>query len=447
MIKTISFLLIFFLTWHSYSATLEIGSGKTYSTIADALSAANANDTLLIFDGVYSEYVTVSDAGVTISAAPGSSPWIVGRIVVGQSNVTIRGLGLGGWTNVNAGAIHISGYNGMTIENCTITNAGSSSGSGIYIRNGSNHLIRSNLITTCATGININSGVGSSYETGIRIISNIIATNYFDGLDVHGKYITISDNFIFRNFDTNWVSTHPDGIQLIDSTIDSHRGCQELKIIRNTIYSHPQNIFTGYYMTNIIIANNIFYQEAGTILGVDLDSVTTKHCGLYSGNNLIVVNNFFGRAANSGVYVSYDVSQATGGISVKNNIFVNGLTGYISVYFVNSSDISSWDYNLYYNVPYAGRIASSYYDTAAAVRSSTSYEDNGIDGDPLLNGYIPTEGSPAIGSAADLSVLFTDDFTGATRTVPWDIGAYEYFSSGEHSATANIVNVGIITFP
>lgn len=40
------------------------------------------------------------------------------------------------------------------------------------------------------------------------------------------------------------------------------------------------------------------------------------------------------------------------------------------------------------------------------------------------NDYTPAEGGALDGAGADLSATFTDDITGATRTTPWDIGAY-----------------------
>ena len=430
-------------SWFTASAaTLEVGSGKTYATITLALAAASAGDTVSVYDGTYSESPTVSLAGVTVSAASGNAPWLVGRIVVNQSNVTVRGIGIGGWTNANAGGVHISGYDGLTVENCSLTNAGSATGSGIYTRDAANILIRSNVITGNATGVNVNSGVGTTYENGVRILANLIATNYFDGLDLHGRYITVEGNTIFRNYDTNWVATHPDGIQLIDSTIDGQQGCQEVKIVRNTIYSHPQNVFGGYYTTNIVIANNVFYSESGTVNGLDLDSVTTKHVGLFSGSGVLVANNMMSRALSTGVYVSYNAGQAVGGVSVRNNIF-DGITGgAIAVYFINAADVGTWDANLYGSNSYAGRIASTYYATAAAISAATAHEDNGVDADPDLDDYVPRAGSPAVGSGFDLSAFFTDDFTGSTRVAPWDIGAYEYLG---RRATAGTVNVGTLT--
>lgn len=49
----------------------------------------------------------------------------------------------------------------------------------------------------------------------------------------------------------------------------------------------------------------------------------------------------------------------------------------------------------------------------------------------LANGYAPTSvNSPTVGTGFNGSAYFTVDRSGATRTVPWDIGAYEFTGSG-----------------
>jgi hypothetical protein len=45
--------------------------------------------------------------------------------------------------------------------------------------------------------------------------------------------------------------------------------------------------------------------------------------------------------------------------------------------------------------------------------------------DDITGDYTPASGGNLDGAGADLSGDFTDDITGATRSVPWEIGAYE----------------------
>jgi len=57
-------------------ATLEVGSGKTYATIASAYSAAVAGDTIYVYPGTYQEKLTISKSSITIkgSTYPSLSP-------------------------------------------------------------------------------------------------------------------------------------------------------------------------------------------------------------------------------------------------------------------------------------------------------------------------------------------------------------------------------------
>ena len=50
--------------------------------------------------------------------------------------------------------------------------------------------------------------------------------------------------------------------------------------------------------------------------------------------------------------------------------------------------------------------------------------------DEANDDYSLASGSTLIGAGADLSSSFTTDITGATRTVPWDVGAFMYVAGG-----------------
>lgn len=58
------------------AATLNVGSGQTYNTIAAAYSAASAGDTIYVYPGTYEEKLTISKDNITIkgSAYPSTSP-------------------------------------------------------------------------------------------------------------------------------------------------------------------------------------------------------------------------------------------------------------------------------------------------------------------------------------------------------------------------------------
>jgi len=44
------------------AATLEVGAGKTYSTIPEAVTASVAGDTILVYGGTYTNKVWLTDA-------------------------------------------------------------------------------------------------------------------------------------------------------------------------------------------------------------------------------------------------------------------------------------------------------------------------------------------------------------------------------------------------
>jgi len=91
------------------------------------------------------------------------------------------------------------------------------------------------------------------------------------------------------------------------------------------------------------------------------------------------------------------------------------------------------DYNLYYDLyAYSGgqrplRDDDASYDddpTLAIFYSTYGQEEHGISNDPNLDtNYYPTDSSLSVGT--DLSVIFTTDKAGATRSIPWTLGAYQ----------------------
>lgn len=60
------------------AATLEVGPGKTYTTIQAAIDSANPGDTILVYPGTYNEYVNINVPNITLRSAGGRDVTIIG---------------------------------------------------------------------------------------------------------------------------------------------------------------------------------------------------------------------------------------------------------------------------------------------------------------------------------------------------------------------------------
>ena len=100
------------------AATLEVGAGKTYSTIQAAANAANAGDTILVF-GTYNERVTL----------PSGKTGTAGNKIIFKSQ-TSRAAFMNGFDTGNANYLRIEGFD-------ISYNVGGWYGGGIWINNSS----------------------------------------------------------------------------------------------------------------------------------------------------------------------------------------------------------------------------------------------------------------------------------------------------------------------
>lgn len=434
----------------AYCASRNVGSGQTYSTISSALAASSPGDTVVVFGGTYTETPNVGIAGVTIRAADGEAPEIVGRFQVSATNVTVDGLGIRGWSGTGNHGVLCSGFSGLTVRRCRIYD-GAQDGSAIYTRNCGNVLIISNELYNCSAGVNINSGRGDSYDSGTRIVGNLVHDNSFDGMDLHGVYLTVQGNYIYNNIATNWATTHPDGIQLIDSTVDGQRGVQNIRIAGNWIKNHTQNIFTSFYTTNVAIWNNVLWIESGVVNGVDLGGIATKNIACWGTESVQIYNNTLIGGNNTGIYLAYEATMGPMAADVRNNIISGVVHPGIGVWVQNSRDLLTLDHNLYHDNGYDVRIASSYYDTLAIYQAAQGIQEvHGVAGDPQLGDLptpIPGPNSIAIRAGAILGTPFETDLNGRARptSTGWDIGALQAISGP--TATAATLSVGTLRGP
>lgn len=443
-------------------ATREVGPGQTYSTITLALAAANPSDVINIHAGTYTENVTVEDTGLTIQNNTGESPVLVGRIFVnGKANTTITGIELTGWaTSIGNYAIAaVDGETGLTVSNCVIHDG---YGMGIATRNNTKMLLSGNTIynllegsSISGRGISILSGhsTDGTYANGIRILNNYIHDNEEDGISMVGEYITIDGNLIYNHCAGQAFGNHPDGLQIVNVTIDGFSSAKHV-IIRNNKFKNSTQLIFGQgvdasnRMEDIWVYNNVAYMDPGTVQGVDLDTTTVKLLAFYTYNGVYVFNNTFGRCNGPCALFSPDTfSNVAGSLYVKNNIFTNNLGTGLVVSTGTDASAGSVDYNIYdatvYQVSWDG--GGNQYSFAAFRAAVPTQEVHGLSGTASVESF-PTpklqSGSSAIGSGVDLSAsIGSTDIIGSTRTAPWDMGSYKYSPIAGSVINANTINV------
>ncbi len=113
-------------------ATLTVGAGGAYTTIAAAVAAANAGDTILINKGTYVANDVRLSKDITIKAA-GNGP-----VVVKESGHVMKGLFIAGTTG-NTPDVTIEG---LTLEGANATPRDGSNGAGIRYQSGRSHADR-----------------------------------------------------------------------------------------------------------------------------------------------------------------------------------------------------------------------------------------------------------------------------------------------------------------
>ncbi len=143
-------------------------------------------------------------------------------------------------------------------------------------------------------------------------------------------------------------------------------------------------------------------------------------------------------------------------IDIRNNLMYSYATNPVPVVMesdnpgdgLNHAMPTTMDYNAYYVAGHSSStaVAETLIDpgpgtdiTFVNLYSSLDYEQHGLYGDPQFvnisyglglnsskNNLALQSCSPAIGAGTSLAAYFTTDIFGNTRTLPWDIGAYEY---------------------
>jgi parallel beta-helix repeat protein len=439
----------------AFATQRDVGSGRPYATITAALNAAAAGDVINVHTGSYKESPGITKT-VTLRAASGESPVLIGHIKVMASNVTISGLEITGWGAIASNLPGIlqdhnpPSFTGLTVTNCKIHGGTGQGGpidvggltngaAAIRVRYSTKTTISGNDIYGCKKGIHIQSSHSSdgTYANGTLIENNNIHDCPIDGIDIQGQYITIVGNTIYNNIDLNFSTTHPDGIQVISVVTDGYNSVQHLKILRNTIYNHTQNIFVqgssnaeASVCLDVTVANNVSYNTPGATVhgqlmsalpggGIGI-SVSAMNEGWVCNNTVLNLTRGIGIGSNK-----------NGTIHVKNNI-VQGTN--VGIKVEDPADIAAgeFDWNLFYSNDKAISWNTVYYATPTIFHAAVpSQAGHCTSGDPKLGSPAQPAlqaGSAAIAKAANLSDSCPIDRPGNMRPASgsWDVGAYMY---------------------
>jgi hypothetical protein len=199
----------------AHAATLSVGSGKPYTTLAKAAAAAKSGDTIVIYPGTYAGAAWTAN-NLTIMRAPGTA---AKSVVIAGKSVSDKGL-------------FVVRGSGITIDGLHFKGARSTSGNGAGIRqDGPNLTVRNSAFTDNEMGILSTpwvpakggslSVVGSSFDyTRARKsgrIGHAIYGNDLDTLSVTGSTFT-------RTFTGHYIKSRAKASTITGNTIDDSAG-------------------------------------------------------------------------------------------------------------------------------------------------------------------------------------------------------------------------------
>lgn len=444
----------------SYAAFTVANSG----TLGNPITFRNYNN----------ETVTITGSPPDCGTGDGTSMICVNAV----NYITINGLILHG-SGTSTSGIQISHASFINLLNSEIRYAGQT-GVAIYYADTHDILVQNNVwhdnvqanieqsgsfrqgaCTRPITGSGCDWGAGfnAGYNTyNINVIDNVAYFNHGEALTISGFNSVVRGNMVTDNWSANLYCT----------------ACYNTLYERNFIYVTPDfaayplmpgwstnkvvyeglSISSGdpgvHDLTGIVVANNILggginRWQYGTVFSDNGNQILNNtlitnpgeqgNAGIWWKNpggtvsNLVVRNNLIHRTANGsggGAIQLNNISSAT----VSNNIYYDTTGTALTYNAVTYSSLASWaaasgDSN--------SLVANPLLVNASATPCRLWVDPRGGLGAPCsiataraqAANYALQATSPAKDHGFNLGTPYNTDYTGATRTVPWDIGAYE----------------------
>ncbi|MFA5772808.1 MAG: right-handed parallel beta-helix repeat-containing protein, partial [Thermoplasmata archaeon] len=300
-------------------ATLNVGSGQTYTTISSAMNAASlSGDTIYIYAGTYSEAVSVTK-NVTLEGQSKDTTTIqgtgtgIGISVSSGNTTTIKNLKIDNWQyNI------LVSSNSNTITNNIISNS-VGGGAGIMVYGGTGNTITSNAFSNIAIA-----NLGIYILTGTHTIQSNSFTNV---ANYSIAIVTSSNNDISLNTFTDVkygisLSVGANSNTVVSNTFTSTKTngvCISVMLCSgNTVSSNTINGGAG-DNTGIYVIGNSTIPASSTITSNTINNI---NCGIFlynTSSNSITGNTV--TSCNYGVYLNGSTSNTITNTTISNSVY------------------------------------------------------------------------------------------------------------------------------
>jgi hypothetical protein len=239
-IKLIFFLVLIFFTSNAFSTERHVGSGQTYNTINDAITASSAGDIIIIHDGTYADSITSLPNGTY------------------SSYTTIKAL--------NDGGVIISGILNLTyntayikLEGLKFTNTTDSK----QILGNHIKVLRCSFQEGPSSGNVVNSGCGSNDYNDTQYI--LFEDCWFYGTGGRYNLVVYNSNYVVLRrcvirHDGGWTDDKGDpeaGICIYNSSYVELQNCIVIDSNLGTYHAWQQGIYIIYNSASPNITNNV----------------------------------------------------------------------------------------------------------------------------------------------------------------------------------------------
>jgi hypothetical protein len=410
-------------------------AGHAWATIQNGLNNITGGDTLNIGPGTY-------DSRLYLANGISGASWGTATTIQG-TNVTI------GWTTGvhDADRVEIEGHyiilSGLTLDGGSCLTTTTPAHHGFIVSSADAHHVRFTNITVLGPprgmGILLHD---TAYVGGNEILSCTASNQGWGFVSIasgdtfyHPVYIESPNNLVdgctlgppgigARSVDMD-TESKPSGVQIFESNY----GALTNNVIRNNTINGPCRVgFTicGMPTGSAPAGGNFYYNN--TIH----DTIYGTWIGFHCGTNRIYNNTFYNVA--NGIWHNDDVGDDSGGNLIANNIFAN-VTNFLA-YFRLGNTYCKLTNNLVYNCGPVHPGGNVTYTETGRVATDPAFLD------AATHDFRLSTFSGARDTGVDLSALFTADRSGTTRTIPWDIGAFELILDNPVLGVAAAINLG-----